>query len=485
MWTWGAWLQRLGLAVVTCAIWASLSAWAENPSADQVATWQALNQRVEEAYQAGRVSEAIPLAEQSLALAQRVFGAGDPHTLTSLNDLGVLLKAKLRYSEAEPLLREALQGRREVLGARHPDTVASLNDLTELLRDQARYKDDKARYGEAEPLFREALQGRLEVLGPRDPATFTSMVWLAEVLQAQRRYGEAEALLRKALQGAREELGPRDHVTSLSFVDLTALLDAQGRFDEARSLEREALEEQQGFGGAGCEDTPLWGQVCGGRGHAFLGPPPVPLQRTLLFPDTTEPKTRSRVDRAYQLYVYLLIEQAANKAKRDSALRAFACFVPPAGTSWSHGDNGIFLVPVTAHFPKAMATAAREKVRDKLIEDGSYDYQRAHEIMLKFSGLVGEPVDPVGIFMVELDAPINQPPHRGRAYNLGGLTNKEVGDWIVLERSNIEHGWSAGTPELARAKPSWVAVLSGLGETLQSILPAVFAPAQAETVRCE
>jgi hypothetical protein len=160
-----------------------------------------------------------------------------------------------------------------------------------------------------------------------------------------------------------------------------------------------------------------------------------------------------------------LIELAADKAKRDSALRAFACFVPAAGTPWSAGDKGIFLVPVTAHFPKTMSTAAREKVRDKLLENGSYDYQRAHEIMLEFSGLISEPVDPAGIFMVELDAPISQPPKRGRTYNLGGLTSKAVGDWIVLERSNIEHGWSAGTPELARAKPGWDAVVSGLGET--------------------
>jgi hypothetical protein len=216
---------------------------------------------------------------------------------------------------------------------------------------------------------------------------------------------------------------------------------------------------------------------------------PILLERALLFPNTAEPKTyriaSSTETKVYRLFVYLLIEQAADKAKRDSALRAFACFVPPTGSSWSAGERGIFLVPVTAQFPRTMVTAAREKVRDKLLEDGNYDYQRAHEIMVTFSGLISEPVDPAGIFMVEVDAPVSHQPKKGRAYNLGGLTSKAVGDWIVLERSNIEHGWSARTPELARAKPGWDTVLSGLGETLQSVIPAAFPPAQAAPVHCE
>ncbi|CAK0842090.1 unnamed protein product [Prorocentrum cordatum] len=79
---------------------------------------------------------------------------------------------------AEPLYREALQPGREVLGDRHPFTLTSVNNLAMLLKAQG----DLAG---AEPLFREALQARREVLSDRRPRTLTSVNNLAMVLQDQ------------------------------------------------------------------------------------------------------------------------------------------------------------------------------------------------------------------------------------------------------------------------------------------------------------
>ena len=101
---------------------------------------------------------------EALQAVREVLGDRHPHTLVSINNLGLLLKAQGKYDEAEPLFREALQARRETLGDRHPDTLISINNLGMLLKEQGKYD-------EAEPLFREALKVWRETLGDRHPAT--------------------------------------------------------------------------------------------------------------------------------------------------------------------------------------------------------------------------------------------------------------------------------------------------------------------------
>jgi len=68
-----------------------------------------------------------------LQASREVLGDRHPDTLTSVNDLAMLLKAQGDLAGAEPLFREALQARREVLGDGHPDTLTSANNLARLL----------------------------------------------------------------------------------------------------------------------------------------------------------------------------------------------------------------------------------------------------------------------------------------------------------------------------------------------------------------
>src|SRR3954453_12193695 len=212
------WMSHSAIAFT---LWASLASVASGQSATPAERWQALTRHVVEAYQAGQVNEAVPLAEQALELAQ-AFGPRHPNTLISMSNLALVLNRQGRYSEAEPLYRETLQLRREVLGPRHPDTLRSLNNLASVL-------DNQGRYGEAEPLDRESLQLRREVLGPRHPDTLSSLNNLASVLQSQGRYGEAEPLDRESLQLRREVLGPRHPDTLSSLNNLALVLDNQGR----------------------------------------------------------------------------------------------------------------------------------------------------------------------------------------------------------------------------------------------------------------
>ena len=77
----------------------------------------------------GDLGAAEPLLREDLKLSRETLGDRHPVTLTSMDNLGMLLQAKGDLAAAEPLLREALGGRREVLGARHPKTLAAIKNL--------------------------------------------------------------------------------------------------------------------------------------------------------------------------------------------------------------------------------------------------------------------------------------------------------------------------------------------------------------------
>ena len=119
-------------------------------------------------YGEGRFSEAVPLAEAALALAEAELGPEHRNTLTMVNNLASLYKNLGRYSDAEPLYRRALEARERVLGPEHPDTLTSVNNLAFLYSNQGRYSD-------AEPLYQRALEASERVLGPDHPNTLTSL----------------------------------------------------------------------------------------------------------------------------------------------------------------------------------------------------------------------------------------------------------------------------------------------------------------------
>ena len=51
-------------------------------------------------------------------------------TLTTVNNLALLLEAQGSFADAEPLFRRALRGFQQELGSEHPDTLAFMNNRT-------------------------------------------------------------------------------------------------------------------------------------------------------------------------------------------------------------------------------------------------------------------------------------------------------------------------------------------------------------------
>ncbi|CAK8712571.1 hypothetical protein KKHLCK_01590 [Candidatus Electrothrix laxa] len=210
--------------------------------------WEELNAQVVAAYQEGKYTEGIGLAEQARGYAEKHFGQEHPDTLTSINNLAALYKSQGRYSEAEPLYKECLQRSEQVLGREHPDTLISINNLAGLYRAQGRYS-------EAEPLYKECLQRSEQVLGREHPNTLSSINNLAGLYESQGRYSEAEPLYKECLQRSEQVLG-REHPNTLSSINnLAGLYESQGRYSEAEPLYKECLQLREQVLGREHPDT--------------------------------------------------------------------------------------------------------------------------------------------------------------------------------------------------------------------------------------
>ena len=97
---------------------------------------------------------------RALECRERVFGPEHPDTLSSVNNLALLIRGMGDYAQAEPLLRRALDSCERVSGPEHPDTLTSVNNLAELLFR-------RGDYSKAEPLYRRGLDSCERVIRPR------------------------------------------------------------------------------------------------------------------------------------------------------------------------------------------------------------------------------------------------------------------------------------------------------------------------------
>lgn len=175
------------------------------------------------------------LYERALEIRRRALGPEHPDTLTSMNNLALVLWKELRYPEAERLDRETIEIRRRVLGPEHPDTLKSMSNLALVLQDEGHY-------AEAEKLDRERLDVERRVLGPEHPDTLGSMVNLALVLFSEGHYAEAEKLYRATLDVQRRVIGPDHPDTLTSMNNLALVLSGEGHYPEAQQLYRETLD---------------------------------------------------------------------------------------------------------------------------------------------------------------------------------------------------------------------------------------------------
>ena len=201
----------------------------------QIGEADALNQRVIELYHAGKFADAIPLAQQVLAIREKALGPNHPDIAEALNDLAELYRSQGRYAEAEPLFKRSLAILEKALGPDHPDVATALINLAVLYMNEGRY-------AEAEPLYRRSLATREKALGPDHPDVATALNNLAVLYKEQGRYAEAEPLYKRSLAIREKALGPDHPDVANSVNNLASLYKEQGRYAEAEPLYRRSLE---------------------------------------------------------------------------------------------------------------------------------------------------------------------------------------------------------------------------------------------------
>jgi non-specific serine/threonine protein kinase/serine/threonine-protein kinase len=196
----------------------------------------------------GLYDRARPLLERSVDTRRRLFGASDPLTMRSADDLAWILDRESRYAEAEKLQRETLEFRRRVLGPEHPDTLQSMMHLADTLGFESRF-------AEAEQLHRTALDLKRRILGLEHPDTLMSMNNLSSILGAQGQYAEVEELQRQVLAIRMRVLGPEHPETLRSRVYLGWVIASQQRYEEGAKWQQETLEIQRRILGPEHPDT--------------------------------------------------------------------------------------------------------------------------------------------------------------------------------------------------------------------------------------
>ncbi len=139
----------------------------------------------------GHEEEARRLLQRSLDIRRRVLGPNHPKTARNLCSLAAIVRSS-DLDLAESQTREALAIQRSQLGDEDIDTVTTLNNLAVIVHDQGRL-------GEAEKLYRELLTLKQETLSEFHPDIAAAWHNLGSLLVDSGRYDEASEILERAL----------------------------------------------------------------------------------------------------------------------------------------------------------------------------------------------------------------------------------------------------------------------------------------------
>ncbi|MDP8292986.1 MAG: tetratricopeptide repeat protein [Candidatus Orphnella occulta] len=146
--------------------------------AEELMTWEALDQQVIALYNEGNFDYAIAIAKTAVVSVEETLGPEHPSVATVLNNFATVYYAQGRYDEAEPLYKRALNIKQRAFGPNHLDVAQGMNNLATLYYAQGKYED-------AEPLYRRALEIREEILGSEHPDVAKSLNNLGVVYRTQ------------------------------------------------------------------------------------------------------------------------------------------------------------------------------------------------------------------------------------------------------------------------------------------------------------
>ena len=201
--------------------------------ASELAQAEQLKQQVLRLYQQRKYDEAVPLAEESLSIFQRILGDRYLAVADSLVLLALLYAEQDRYKDAESLYIQAL-------GLVEKSTSDQLYPLT--LYKLAILYVKQGRYKEAKPLYGKAFKLYNSLPGEHRPVIVNNLNDLGSLYRLQGLYKEAELLYAKALEMRKSNLNESSSNIAISLDNLATIYTFQSRYDEAESLYKQALQ---------------------------------------------------------------------------------------------------------------------------------------------------------------------------------------------------------------------------------------------------
>ncbi len=221
-------------AAARLAILASLASFPCLPSFAQQDRWKQLFEQSGQLENAGRYSEALPVAQEAEKIAESTFGPDAAFTSASLNRVATIYDDLGRYSDAESTLKRALDIGIKTVGANHPGVASMLNNLASVYESEARYAD-------AEQLYKQALATREKSAGPGDPSVAIDLNNLALLYFKQSRYAEAEPLYQRAIAIDEKAQGPESTDVAGDLSNLALLYSTRGDYAKALPLYKRAV----------------------------------------------------------------------------------------------------------------------------------------------------------------------------------------------------------------------------------------------------
>lgn len=216
------------------AVLAAVAGLALCPAQAQEAEWARLYTGAAALYTKGDYLQALVMAKQALAVAEKTFGAEDRIVGDTLHGVAMLYRAQRQYKEAEPLFRRSLAIREKVLGPDDPELAQSLNMLAELY-------DSNGQAAQAEAAYKRALAIREKALGADHLDVAESLNNLAVLYRSPNQYAQAEPLYKRSLAIREKALGTGHRVVAESLSNLGIMYKAQGRYADAEPVFKRAL----------------------------------------------------------------------------------------------------------------------------------------------------------------------------------------------------------------------------------------------------
>ncbi|MBF0624662.1 MAG: tetratricopeptide repeat protein [Magnetococcales bacterium] len=352
-------------------LWALLAGWGAVQAADEIGSWEAEAQRLDELLGRKQFDQALELGAPFLERTRREWGNTHPNTAQALGMVARLYYLKGQYARAEPLLVEARVIRERSFGRDHPKTVDTLESqaalymalknwdkaeplLVETLESRRRqwgdghpglavYQDNlgllhmnKGRPDKARIWFIQGLQLRKKIFAADVPRPEDSLINLAELARGEGHMQEAEARYADALRENAEGLAVQRLNRARIFNDLGALHWSRGDVPAGERYFDQALVEVRDLYGPDNPKLAVWMSNLG-RVHyqrkdyaraALL------LKEALAITSRTPSATDPQLTAAIRENLAVLA-RAAERDRRPGPLRAS---LPSAATSPSPPD---------------------------------------------------------------------------------------------------------------------------------------------------